>query len=329
MKAVVVTALGGPDVLRVEEWTKPEPKAGEVLIRVEATSVNFADIKARQGRYHGASEPPFVPGLDVAGTVEAVGSSVKGVSPGVRVIAFPSGGSYAEYVVAPQALVFPIPDSVDWETAAALPTVGFTAYKLLHDVGRLVAGERVLIHAAAGGVGTTAIQLAKLLGASQVIGTVSRDDKKATALLAGADQVINYRTEPFTERVKELTQGSGVDVILDSIGGVVSDESLEVLNWFGRLVHFGSASGESGHIVTSDLHASCRAVLGFSLGTARVRRPELLRNAAEAVLGYVQSGALHMYIGRRYPLEAAGQAQAWMESRESTGKIILTVGGRD
>lgn len=329
MKAVVVTALGGPEVLRVEEWAKPEPKVGEVLIRVVATSVNFADIKARQGRYHGASRPPFIPGLDAAGTVEAIGPDVKSVSPGDRVIAFPSGGSYAEYVVASESLVFPIPDSVDWDTAAALPTVAFTAYKLLHDVGRLAAGERVLIHAAAGGVGTTAIQLAKVLGASKVIGTVSRDDKKAAAREAGADQVINYRTEPFTERVQELTQGQGVDVILDSIGGAVSEQSLEVLAWFGRLVHFGSASGESGRITVSDLHATCRAVLGFSLGTVRARRPQLLENAASAVLGYVQSGSLHMYIGRHYPLEEAGKAQAWMESRQSTGKIILTMGGRD
>ncbi len=207
--------------------------------------------------------------------------------------------------------------------------MAFTAYKLLHDVGRLVAGERVLIHAAAGGVGTTAIQLAKIMGASQVIGTVSRDDKKATALMAGADEVINYSADPFTERVKELTQGQGVDVILDSIGGVVSEQSLEVLAWFGRLVHFGSASGEPGRIIVSDLHASCRAVLGFSLGTARARRPELLADGAQAVLGYVQSGALQMSIGRRYPLEEAGQAQAWMESRQSTGKIILNVGGQD
>ncbi|NMP21681.1 quinone oxidoreductase family protein [Sulfobacillus harzensis] len=323
MKAVVVTALGGPEVLRLEEVAAPEPQPGEVLIRVAATSVNFADIKARQGRYHGAGQPPFIPGLDAAGTVEAIGDGVGSVAVGDRVIAFPKGGSYAEYVVAPANLVFPIPAAVDWDQAAALPTVAFTAYKLLHDVGRVVPGERVLVHAAAGGVGTTAIQLAKLMGASMVIGTVSRKEKASVARDAGADAVINYSQEDFVAPVRELTDGQGADVILDSVGGTVAERSLEALAWFGRLVHFGSASGETGHIRVGDLHASCRAVLGFSLGTARARRPELLKPAADAVLAYVQSGQLAMRIGRRYHLHEAADAQKWMESRESTGKIVL------
>ncbi len=327
MKAVVVTALGGPEVLQWEERPRPDVGPRDVLIRVMATSVNFADIKAREGRYHGASLPPFIPGLDAAGTVEQVGSQVTGLAPGMRVIAFPSGGSYAEWVVAPDALVFPIPDSVDWDVAAALPIVGLTAYKLLHDIARMESGERVLIHAAAGGIGTTAIQFARLMGAAQIIGTVSREEKKAIARSLGADAVINYAEEQdFSAVVNELTEGRGVDVVLDSIGGTVSEQSLTCLAPFGRLVHFGSASGQPGQFRVGDLHASCRAVLGFSLGTARAQRPYLLKPAADAVLDAVATGGVSMQIGARYPLREAAAAHRWMESRASTGKIILQVG---
>lgn len=325
MKAVWVTKIGGPDVLAVRDTAKPEPGPGEVLIRVHATSVNFADVKARQGRYHGATEPPFIPGLDVAGTVEAVGTGVVAIKPGARVMAFPRGGSYAEYVVASETLVFPIPDDVSLDVAAATPTVGITAYKLLHDVARLEPGETVLIHAAAGGVGTTAIQLARFMGASMVLGTVSRDDKKVVAEAAGADRVINYSQDNFVETIHEITLGRGVDVVLDSVGGPVAEQSLTALAHFGRLVHFGSASGRPGSMTVGDLHASCRAVLGFSLGTARAERPHLLKPAAEAVLSLLKTGALSMHIGRRYPLQEAAAAQTWMESRASTGKILLDV----
>lgn len=325
MKAMVATALGDAGVLRLETRPRPEPGADEVLIRVVATSVNFADIKAREGRYHGGAEPPFIPGLDAAGVVESVGRDVTRIAPGMRVVAFPHGGSYAEYVVARDILVFPIPETVAWAVAAALPIVSFTAYKLLADVARLNPGERVLVHAAAGGVGTTAIQLARIMGASQTIGTVSRDSKSAAARDAGADAVVNYAEPDWLEKVKALTQGDGVDVILDSIGGTVSEQSVTVLARFGRLVHFGSASGQPGHIRVSDLHASCRSVLGFSLGTVRVHRPELVRPAAEAVLQSVKEGRLTMAVGRRYPLAAAAEAHRWMESRQSTGKIILMV----
>ena len=171
---------------------------------------------------------------------------MKNIYPGQRVIAFPQNGSYAEYVVANENLTFALPDEVDFQTAAACPIVSFTSYNLLANVARLQQGESVLIHAAAGGIGTTAIQLAKLLGAGTVIGTVGSEEKKI-ALDAGADYVIGHQDEDFVEKVNELTNGEGVDVILDSISGTVSERSLKCLAYYGRLIHFGNASGEIGN----------------------------------------------------------------------------------
>lgn len=323
MKAVFVTRLAGPDGLEIRDVEKPTPAPNQVLIRVAATSVNFADIKSTYGNYHNAGEPPFIPGLDAAGTIESIGSEVENFKVGQRVIGFPMNGSYAEYIVIEEPLVFTIPDSIDFETAAACPTVSFTSFKLLADVARLEQGESVLIHAAAGGIGTTAIQLAKLLGAGKVIGTVGNLEKANAALEAGADHVMSY--DGFAEKVNELTNGKGVDVILDSLAGAITEESLSCLAPYGRLVNFGNASGRAGQISSYDLHSSCRSVLGFSLGTTRGKRPELLQSAANAVLPFLAEGRLKMNISRKFNLREAATAQAWVESRKSTGKVILTV----
>lgn len=260
MKAIVVTSFGGPEVMKYTDFDIPAISEDQVLIRVVATSVNFADIKLRYGK-KGNKALPFIPGIDATGIVERVGSHVKNIHPGQRVIAFPQNGSYAEYVVANENLTFVLPHEVDFQTAAACPIVSFTSYNLLANVARLQQGESVLIHAAAGGIGTTAIQLAKLLE-------------------AGADYVICHQDEDFVEKVNELTNGEGVDVILDSISGTVSERSLNCLAYYGRLVHFGNASGEIGNFQTKDLHASCRSILGFSFGNTRKKRPELLQETA-------------------------------------------------
>ena len=181
MKGILVSRYGGLDVSLYKDIEIPTISATEVLIHVHATSVNYADIKARKGNYHGAKTPPFIPGIDVMGTIEEIGSEVKQLHVGQRVIAFPMDGSYAEYARADQMLTFPIPDSLDSHIAAACPTVSFTSYNLLAEVANIQKGESVLIHAAAGGIGTTASQLAKLLGAKLVIGTVSSDEKKVAA----------------------------------------------------------------------------------------------------------------------------------------------------
>ncbi|MGD8189382.1 quinone oxidoreductase family protein [Brevibacillus ginsengisoli] len=323
MKAILVTELGGPEVLKLTDVDLPTMKTDQVFIRVEKTSVNFADIKSRGGKKGG--KLPFIPGLDVTGVIERVGTDVRHLKMGQRVIAFPASGSYAEYAVANENLTFPIPDCMDWDTAAACPIVSFTAYKLLADIARMEQGETVLIHAAAGGVGTTAIQLAKWLGAGMVIGTVGSESKVKIAREAGADHVISHEQKDFAEKVLELTNGQGANVILDSIAGKVAEKSMDCLAPYGRLVNFGNSSGEVGHFKTIDLHASCRSVLGFSFGTTRSQRPNLLQNTADKVLPLIAEGKLQIKIGKRFRLEEAAQAHEWLESRQSIGKILLDV----
>ncbi|MGG2065924.1 quinone oxidoreductase family protein [Bacillus sp. S14(2024)] len=324
MKAIVVTAFGGPEVMRYTDIAIPSINANQVLIRVVATSVNFADIKSRYGK-KGTGNLPFIPGIDAAGIIEQVGSKVTNIKVGQRVIAFPLNGSYAEYVAADEELTFALPDEIDFETAAACPIVSFTSYKLLADVARLQQGETVLIHAAAGGVGTTAIQLAKILGAGKVIGMVGNEAKKKIALEAGADHVICYKEEDFVHKVNELTNGVGADVILDSISGTVSERSLQCLAFYGRLVHFGNASGDIGTFQTKDLHASCRSILGFSFGTTRKKHPHLLQHTAKQVFRHLSNGNLQIKVGKHFFLQDAGKAHEWVESRQSTGKVILNV----
>jgi NADPH:quinone reductase len=324
MKAIIVTEFGGPETMKYTELETPIVNPAQVLIRVEKTSVNFADIKSRYGK-KGAGRLPFVPGLDAAGIIEAVGSQVKHLQVGQRVITFPKNGSYAEYVVADENLTFALSDNIEFDTAAACPIVSFLAYKLLADVARIEQGETVLIHAAAGGVGTTSIQLARLLGAGKIIGTVGSETKAAAVLEAGADHVICYEKEDFAIKVNELTDGEGANIILDSISGPVSENSLNCLAPYGRMVHFGNSSGATATFKTQDLHASCRSVLGFSLGTTRATRPDTLRHTADRVLQYLAEGSLKIQIGKRFALEDAAKAHEWVESRQSVGKVLLDI----
>jgi NADPH:quinone reductase len=325
MKAIVINEFGGPEVLEYVDIDKPVINSKQVLIKVEATSVNFADIQTRNGLYHTSGKPPLIPGMDAAGVVEEVGSEVTSLTKGQRVIALPRNGSYAEYIVADENLTFVLPDDVDFVTAAAAPLVSFTAYMLLANVARIVPGETVLIHAAAGGIGTTAIQLAKILGAKRVIGTVGTEHKKSVAIEAGADYVISNDKEDFVQLVNEWTNGKGADIILDSIAGSVAERSLECLAMYGRLVNFGNASGEIARIQTKDLHSSCRSVLGFSIGTTRNNRPELIRETAEQVLRFIEEGSLNIKIGRSFSLKNVTEAHQLVESRKSTGKVVLEI----
>lgn len=319
MKAIIVSELGDSEVLKYKEIKEPAVGKNQVLIQTSATSVNFVDIMMRSSR----AVPPFVPGLDVAGIVETVGSEVEKFHKGQRVIAFPTGGSYAEYAVAHEDLVFTLPESLNIETAAASPLVAFTSYHLLQEVGRVQPGETVLIHAASGGIGTTAIQIAKILGAGKVIGTVGNDAKKETAKQAGADFVVNNKEQDFIEQIQEFTNGYGVDVILDSVAGEIGEQSMKILALYGRFVNFGMASGQPVTFKSIDLHSSCRSVLGFSIITTFKNRPEILQSTAEKVLNYLNTGQLKIIIGKRLSLNEANIAHDWIESRQSTGKVIL------
>ena len=324
MQVVEVRSYGDPSVLEWRERDEPAPGPGEVAIRVTHTGVNFADVQARRGTYHGGQQPPFVPGLDCVGTIAAVGHAVDGFRVGQRVAAFPPNGSYAEVVVVPVVTVYPLDPAIADDDAAALLML-VTAYNVLTLAGRFTPGENVLVHAAAGGVGSTAVQMARALGAGRIFATAGGAAKCAIARDAGADVAIDYRSEDFARRVLDETNGRGVDLILDSVAGEIFDNGLTALAPFGRIVAFGMASGTPGSVRTNDLHPSNRAVIGYSSGSYRKLRPAALRPGAEASLRLVAERKVSVVIGARLPLRDAAEAHRLVESRASHGKVLLTV----
>ena len=324
MKAMVVVQRSGSGELVLEDVPDPVAGEGQVAIRMEGTAVSFGDIEMRRGNYHTPRKPPVIPGHDVVGTLVALGPGTTGFSVGERVTAISLTGTYAEIVVAPAAVTWSLPDEIDVVSAAAFPTNGVTSYNLLTMAGRLAAGESVLIHAAAGGVGTTTCQLAKLLGAGTVIGTVGDESKADLARSLGCDHVILYRTEDVASRVMSITGGKGADVILDSIGGWATEQSLACLAPWGRIVAFGRSSGIAGQIPTDLLHAGNKSAIGYSTGGHRYERPEALRPAGDAVLGYLRSKQLKMVVSAQFPLSEANAALDLVASRKSTGRVVLT-----
>ena len=324
MNAMGFYEFGKPDVFREIEIEKPQPGDDQVLIKVEGTSVNFADIQTRKGSFHGGGTVfPVVPGLDAAGTVEAVGKNIKSLKEGDRVIAFPHTGTYCEYVVADGDLTYAIPETVSIIQAAASPLVSFTSHMILNKVACLEKGDTIVIHAAAGGIGTTAIQIAKAMGAGMIIGTVRGESKKGKALDAGADHVIVTDKENFSERVMDLTGGAGADVILDSIGGDFTEMGMDCLALYGRMVVFGNASGSYGMINTGSLHSSSRSVRGFSSVTTRKNRPDWFRETAPAVIKLMSEGKIDMKISEVMKIKDAARAHELMEKGKVTGKIVL------
>jgi NADPH2:quinone reductase len=325
MKGILVEKFGGPEVLAYRDLDDPQPKANQVRIRVHSAGVNFADVKARAAAYHIKRPLPFIPGLDVAGTIEAVGSGVKKLKAGQRVAAFPQGGSYCEFAVADEGLTFPIPDSIEDDTAAAFPVVAGTSYAMLSRIAGLQAGEGLLLHSAAGGVGTTALQIAKHLGARPIIATVGSDTKKKLLGELGADAVVNYRSENYVEKALALTDARGVDVILNPLAGEILERDLDCLAPFGRLLCFGSASEKSASFSSDQLQGSCRSLIGFSFGTLRRTRPQEVPGIMQGVIALLAEGKIRMMMGRQFPLAEAAEAHRYMESRKSTGKILLKV----
>jgi NADPH2:quinone reductase len=284
--------------------------------------VNFADIQRRRGGYRGAA-PPFVPGLDVTGTIAAVGEGVHELRAGQRVAAFPVDGGYAEVVRARAVLTYPLDDAIPEEAAASL-VVLVTAYNLLTMVTRLRQGESILIHAAAGGVGSTAVQMARALGAGRIVGTAGGAEKVRIAREAGADVVIDYTSEDLAAAVRGATAEKGVDVILDAVAGDVFAQSLPVLAPFGRYCIYGMASGKPGEVKSNELHMSNRAVLGYSSNGYRDARPEALRDGVRGAYELVAKGAVKILVGARYALCDAAEAHRHVESRASHGKVLLT-----
>jgi NADPH2:quinone reductase len=320
MKAVRVDAFGGVEVLRVLEHSRPEPRAGEVLIRVEACGLNYADVMQREGLYPGGPKPPYFPGIEAAGVVEAVGAEAEtSISKGSRVVCLTTGGAHAEYVTAPARACIPLPAEVSFTEGAAFPVQYLTAYHALTTLAHATAGETALIHAAGGGFGTAAVQIAGLLGL-RVVATASTKEKRARVLELGADCAVGY--DEFEAAAREQTRGRGPDIILETVGGDVLRRSLALLPPLGRLVVIGFASRESPAIDTTKLLFRSQAVLGFHLGAILERR-ELMHESLARLLGWITSGKLKIQVGHTLPLIEIRQAHELLAGRQSYGKIVL------
>jgi NADPH2:quinone reductase len=317
MRAIQISEFGGPEVLELVDLPRPEAGPDEVLIRVTRSGMNYADTHQRTNSYLAKAELPLVPGAEVAGVREDTGE---------RVVALVGNGGYAEYATAPAALTFPIPDGVDDGTALALLLQGLTAWHLYRTSAKLAAGESVVVHAAAGGVGSLAVQLAKPMGAGRVIATASSEDKRALALELGADVALDSDPAGMRERIVEANDGHRVDVVLEMAGGAVFEESLAALAPFGRLVAYGIASQEANEVQTGALMRGSKAVVGFWLMHC-LGRPGMVEDALSDLLARVARGELRVVVGNTYPLSEAGQAQEDMQARRTQGKLLLDPSG--
>jgi NADPH2:quinone reductase len=321
MKTAQVTTYGGRETIEIDEQKRPEPGAGEVRIEVRAAGVNFADIMQRRGHYHGGPKPPYVPGLEVAGVVDAVGEGA-GNDPGERVVAMVDGGGYAEYAVADAAGLLPIPEGLSFEEGAGFPVQFLTAHNCLHEWGGLEAGESVLIHAAAGGVGTAAVQIAREAGA-EIFGTASTAEKLDRAAELGCDHPINYEEDDFVATIDEQTD-HGVDLVLDGVGGETTERSLDALTHFGRMVVYGAASGTPGRPQTDEILFGNYEIIGYHLGRATQLKPMKVMGAVPELSEMLASGDLEVQFDRAFDLEDAADAHEYVESRQSMGKVVIT-----
>lgn len=324
MKAIRIHETGGPEVMQLEEVETPTPREGEVLIKVAAAGVNYADLAQCQGTYLTRTRTPMTMGVEVAGTVVELGPGVSTPAEGSRVVAFAEGGGYAEYAVARTFTVIPIPPNLDFARAAAFLVQGLTAYQLLRESARMQSGESVLVHAAAGGVGTLAVQLAKLMGAGTVVGTASNASKLDLVRRLGADATINYTEANWVEQVKNATGGQGADIILEMVGGEVAERSLQCLAPFGRMVVFGAASGQVVQFSGIQLMYKNQAIIGYWL-SSQLRRADRIAAAAMELMQFLASGKLEIIVGQTFPLAEAAEAHRAIAERKTVGKVVLLV----
>jgi NADPH:quinone reductase len=321
MRAIQIRTTGGPEVMEVVELPTPKPGAGQVLVKIEASGVNFIDTYLREGRY--PAELPFIPGQEAAGTVVALGGGVSGFAVGDRVAWNGTRGTYAEFACAPADDLLKLPDGIGFLQAAAVLLQGLTAHYLSHDTHAIKAGETVLIHAGAGGVGLLLTQMAKRLGA-RVLTTVSTEQKAELSRAAGADKVILYTIESFVEEVKRQTDGDGLPVVYDSVGKTTFEDSLKCLRPRGLLALYGASSGAVPAMDPIRLMAGSLYLTRPTLKDYVRRRSDLERRAAD-VFGWVLRGELHVRIGATYRLEDAAQAHRDLAGRKTTGKVLLTI----
>ena len=326
MRAVICRAWGEVEALRVEEVAPPAPGPDEVLIAVEATGVNYADSLMVAGRYQTRPPFPFSPGLETAGVVARCGAGVTRFQPGDRVMAIVAHGGLAELAVSKESETFAMPEGMPFEEAGAFPIAYISSHVAIRWQGRLEAGETLLVLGAAGGVGLTAVEIGKAMGA-RVIAGASTAEKLAVARDHGADDLINYATETLMDRVMALTDGKGADVCFDPVGGELSDAALSSLGWGGRLLLVGFVGGIP-HIPANRLLVKNRAALGCSLRYYRWHAPDKLRQSVEALLSWYRAGTLKPCVTRCLPLERSVEAIRLLTDRKAYGKVVVMPGLR-
>jgi len=321
MRAIQIKTTGGPEVMELAEVPTPKPGAGQVLVKIEASGVNFIDTYLREGRY--PAELPFIPGQEAAGTVVELGTGVAEFAVGDRVAWNGVRGTYAEFACAPADVLLKIPEGMSFLQAAAVLLQGLTAHYLSHDTHAIRAGETVLIHAGAGGVGLLLTQMAKRLGA-RVLTTVSTQGKAELSRGAGADKVVLYTVDSFVEEVKRQTDGEGLPVVYDSVGKTTFEDSLKCLRPRGLLALYGASSGAVPAMDPIRLMAGSLYLTRPTLKDYVRTRGELESRVAD-VFGWVARGELKVRIGATYPLEDAAQAHRDLAGRKTTGKVLLTL----
>jgi NADPH2:quinone reductase len=324
MKAVLCKAFGPPESLVVEEVPSPDPGPGEVVVSVKAASVNFPDVLIIQNKYQFKPQLPFSPGSEVAGVVKTIGDGVTTVKPGDRVMAFTTYGAFAEEVKTDAKRLLPLPAGMDFTHAAAFGLTYATSDHALRDRGQLAAGETLLVLGAAGGVGLAAIEIGKALGA-RVIAAASTEDKLAVCREHGADDSINYATDDLRERIKSLTDGRGVDVVYDPVGGAYTEAALRSLAWRGRLLVVGFAAGDIPKIpLNLTLLKGC-SIVGVFWGEFTRREPQRFAESMQQLGRWYGDGKLQPHVSQTYPLERAADALTAMANRQVKGKVVLTV----
>lgn len=324
VKAMVCKAWGGPESLTLEDLPLPALGARDVRLKVHAAGLNFPDTLMISGKYQFKPSFPFAPGMECGGEVVAIGEKVSDVKVGDRVMATTGHGAFGEQVNCPAANVFRIPASMPYEIAAGFPITYGTTWHALVDRGRMKKGEVLLVHGAAGGVGLNAVELGRELGAT-VIGTVGSDEKAAIVKEYGAAHVINYSKESIKDRVKELTGGNGADVIYDPVGGDAFDQSLRCINWDGRLLVIGFASGRIPEAPANLALIKGCSIVGVFWGAFAARDPEKNRANFAALLALYEQGRLKPHVSSTFTLDQVPQAMQALLSRKTTGKVVIKV----
>ncbi len=325
MRAVICKEWGGPEKLTVEEVAAPPMRDGAVRIAVHAAGVNFADILLIAGQYQEKPAFPFTPGAEAGGVVTEVGDGVKGLKPGDRVMALTGLGAFAEQAVVDAAKVMRIPDKMDFASAAAFPVAYGTSHGALEWRARLQPGEWLLVTGAAGGVGLTAVEIGKAMGA-KVIACAGGADKLAIAQQHGADHLIDYSKEDIRERVKAITGGKGVNVVYDPVGGDAFDAALRSIAWGGRIIVIGFAAGRVPQIPANIVLVKNIDIIGFYWGSYQAHKPQLLASSFAQLFRWFEEGKIKPHVSHRLDLDHVAQALEALRERKSTGKVVVTPG---